>query len=222
MRLALLALTLVLLGCPPVRDDATGEGAAASYLQSAVWFAWGDPTRDYELGALHMLDGDYGCEDVESFDLQWWNMEPGVEWIGIGLLRGLGLDGWAREFPSYYEWSVENGNDYYDSAYFYGSWGDTGQEWGDDDVPIGRDVSGYLGQEVTQRDDVLTVTSHNEARVVGVVRGTRTVDGVPEEYRFDFNALNCGTIGGSEIPPGEDDPPEEEPPQDGGGDDLGR
>ncbi len=219
MRYSLLLLAVLLVGCPPVREDATGDGTdGPSYLQSAVWFLWGEPTRDYELAGLHMLGADYGCDDVFSFDIDWWGLEAGADFVGLGLLRGSALEGWDREFPSYYSWS-QSGNDYVNSAYFYGTWGVTGpQDWGDDDDwggdddrPVGRDVTGYLGQEFNQADDVLRITSYSDARVVGVTTGHRTIDGQVEEYRFNFNAENCGTLGGA-VPPGED-----EPPQDGGG-----
>jgi hypothetical protein len=213
MRSLLLLLTLILCACPPVRDDVVvGDGTGGpSYLQSAVWFTWGEPTREYEIGVLQMVGADYGCEDAVAFDIQWWTLDPEVDWITLGQLKGVNHANWEMAFDSYYAWSVDDGGfDFPSAAYFYGTFGASSQQngWDDDDEEppfVGRDVQGYLGQEASQVDDLLTISSHSDTRVTGVATGQRNVDGQLEDYRFNFNAENCGLLGGQSVPGDEAD-----------------
>ena len=214
----LLIVLIALAGCAPVRDDLPG-GGTANYLQSAVWFQWGGDFGEYAFAGLHLVGGDYTCDQIRSTDLQWWTLPPETEWVYATMLKGTELDGWDRPFESYAAFEQRGTWIYSDAAYFSGAFGDTANEFGDDDEPpvIGRDQQGYLGQDRTQIEDTLDLRSWSDSLVVGTISGTRTVDGVAEDYSFPFTAENCGVRGnnGQEVPPdGGGDTP-------GGGGDLG-
>jgi hypothetical protein len=194
-----LVLTVALIGCAPVRDDAIG-GIGGNSLQSAVYFQWGAETLDYTVAAIHLVGNDYGCEDALDLEVRWWALPADTDWVAISLLKGTNMGAWDQEFSSYFAFEQGNDWDYANAVYFLGTYGTGVADAGDDDddelPPIGRDVQGYLGQDATQRDDTLEITSYSESLVVGVATGNRRTDGELQEYRFRFSATNCGIVNG--------------------------
>ena len=214
MRSFLLLLTLVLCACPPVRDDVVvGDGTGGpSYLQSAVWFTWGEPTPEYEIGVLQMVGADYGCEDAVAFDIQWRTLDPEVDWITLGQLKGVNHTSWEMAFDSYYAWSVDDGGFelLLGGLLLRDVWRLlTAERLGRRRRrPPGRGArraglprpGGHPGRRPAH--DLLPL-GHPRNR--GGHRAEERGRAAIEDYRFNFNAENCGLLGGQSVPGDEPD-----------------
>lgn len=200
--IALSVLSLALVGCPPTRDNVgPGTGGGNTY-QKAMMVRDPYTGTQYELAYLFMVDTDYTCQTIiYDYGLAWWNLSNDVLWLTGVIYKGQFVE-WESQFRSNYLWNQEGQWDYTVADFFYGNHGTGGYGTGDDDdddVPPpepGRDQEGTLGNDVSQADDTLTITSWNDDRVTG------SISSVAGDFWFD--AENCGYMDGGAIGGGVD------------------
>jgi hypothetical protein len=195
MRIApILLLALAAAACPPVREDNPGDGSTGNSLQTALFARQQDTGLEYYYGYVWLVDADYTCQRVlQDWGLDWYSLSEETVWVSINYLRGMNLD-WETEFQSYWAWQSAGTWDYRNAAYITGQVGTGGYSSGDDDIdepppdPIGRDVTGNIGDTVVGIEDAMTIVAYDDEFVDGSI--TTTLG------EWDFHAENCGYLGG--------------------------
>lgn len=196
--LSLLVLSMLLaMGCAPDRsvDDDDDDGGLGTRLSNALFTVVDSGEFASNLsGRLVLVDEALDCSDLSwGGALQWWALDPSVDWVEAYLVLGVELATWDREFQSYHAWSQEQEKtgtwDYTNADYFSGNIGIGG--YGDDDgdvkdpPPIGREIEHALGNDEDGASDRLVITSYSEeGPVSGYIQG--------DAGNYNFEAEHCG------------------------------
>ena len=195
--LACAALPLV-LGCAPNRGDDDDSGPPSNSLSDALFTVIDSGAGSTLLqGRLVMVDTPTDCSELSwGGGLNWWNLASEVAFIEIYLQLGVDLDGWTQEFQTFYSWQEEGTFDYRSAAYFSGQigTGNTGDDDDDDDddpveppPPVGRDVTGQLGDSEETQGDSLRIDSYSlDTTVSGSLRSS--------VGNYNFSATHCGIV----------------------------
>ncbi len=208
-----LAITPLIAGCAPNRADDDDDGPGGNTLGYALFTVvdYGDFNTSQQ-GRLVLVDAATTCENLDwGGGLRWWQLPTAVDWVELYLTRGIELEDWTRTYESTYSWQQEGSFDYPTAAFFSGSIGTGGNDGDDDDdddvpvdppPPIGRDVTGQIGNDAAAANDSLAISSYSlDGNVTGYLQSTAG--------NFSFSAEHCGIVydeivGGSEVP---DTPP---------------
>ena len=202
------ALTVVLLpltlGCAPDRsgDDDDSEPPSNSLSDALFTVIDNGSGQTFWQGRLVLVDSNTDCSELNwGGALAWWELAEEVEFIELYLTLGVDAGSWNQEFESFYLWQEDDSFDYLTASFFTGQIGTGSTEDGDDDddlpdpPPIGREVTGQIGNDEETREDSLSINSYSaDGPVSGFLQSRMGT--------YSFSATHCGVL--SEVPVGEE------------------